>query len=377
MHDLRALAGFFAPNVDQGIATLIGRVKNIVTDNETLQLRLIAGLNHECFELCHRTLIAHYSLVSKSVAFTDYCRTIADAEGRAHIYTKYPVLRRGLNQLVEQWIERVEEVITRFHRDRGEIEHIIFSSFPLSRLSDIQFGLGDRHRGGRAVALLIFEDGRKLIYKPRSLSVDIHFSSFLELISSFTHLYFITPPTVSYAQHGWAGFIEYRPCENELHVSDYYERLGALLAALYVLNAFDFHYENIVAHGSNPILIDLETFFHPLAPIIGTETNTGIDDSVLMTGLLPDEIVFRDGRTVDISGMTDVAGQDGVVDRLTLSQDSSGEFIFERVRGKLVGAKNMPMIDGVVAEPPRCGAGAGGTCTGRCRGFAGDGAGRC
>ena len=40
-------------------------------------------------------------------------------------------------------------------------------------------------------------------------------------------------------------------------------RQGGYLAILYALEATDFHFENLIAAGEQPVLIDLETLFHP------------------------------------------------------------------------------------------------------------------
>ena len=43
----------------------------------------------------------------------------------------------------------------------------------------------------------------------------------------------------------------------------FYHRQGALLALLYVLDGTDMHYENLIAVGEQPVLVDVETLFHP------------------------------------------------------------------------------------------------------------------
>src|SRR3712207_8377597 len=42
----------------------------------------------------------------------------------------------------------------------------------------------------------------------------------------------------------------------------YYERAGMLLCLFYVLEGTDCHYENIIASGEYPVLIDTETLMH-------------------------------------------------------------------------------------------------------------------
>lgn len=57
-------------------------------------------------------------------------------------------------------------------------------------------------------------------------------------------------------------FIQYKECNSIEEVRNFYIRQGEYLAILYLLNATDFHYENIVASGEFPYLVDLESLFH-------------------------------------------------------------------------------------------------------------------
>ena len=85
-------------------------------------------------------------------------------------------------------------------------------------------------------------------------------------------------------------YVAASPSLDEQQVASFYIRLGRLLSLLYVLQANDFHYENLIAAGDHPVLIDCESFFNgeaasdaasvsPIAPFVAR--------SVLNTGLLP------------------------------------------------------------------------------------------
>lgn len=64
------------------------------------------------------------------------------------------------------------------------------------------------------------------------------------------------------------------------------------MALLYLIGAIDFHHENLIACGEHPVLIDLETLFHPdleareLTPDRERPVSS-LWDSVLRIGLLP------------------------------------------------------------------------------------------
>ena len=63
--------------------------------------------------------------------------------------------------------------------------------------------------------------------------------------------------------YGWVEFVEFRECQSVDEVQRFYERQGAYLALLYVLEATDVHFDNSIACGEHPFLVDLETLFHP------------------------------------------------------------------------------------------------------------------
>ncbi|MEC4621950.1 DUF4135 domain-containing protein, partial [Bacillus paranthracis] len=77
---------------------------------------------------------------------------------------------------------------------------------------------------------------------------------------------------------------------------------------LYAFNAVDFHFENLIAHGAHPYLIDLESICYPLQPM--SEQNTAQHEaikllmkSVLGTGLLPIKYKPNDSLDVEVSGI--------------------------------------------------------------------------
>src|SRR5262249_26293281 len=117
-------------------------------------------------------------------------------------------------------------------------------------------------------------------------------------------------------EYGWMEFAAAEPCQTPAEVARFHERLGGLLAVLYALAATDCHYENLIAAGEHPVVVDLESLFHPQIQR-GKQARPHEDlrsqfalHSVLRVGLLPFQIGQRDGfEGVDISGVAAVAGQ--------------------------------------------------------------------
>ncbi|MBX4341401.1 DUF4135 domain-containing protein, partial [Mycobacterium tuberculosis] len=61
--------------------------------------------------------------------------------------------------------------------------------------------------------------------------------------------------------YGWQEYIAYRECLTEEELKRFYYRQGGYIALLYFFRSSDFHFENIIASGEFPVLIDLETLF--------------------------------------------------------------------------------------------------------------------
>ena len=96
------------------------------------------------------------------------------------------------------------------------------------------------------MAILEFSAGFKLVYKPHSQSVDVHFGEFLEWINQAG---FQTPfrilKIIDRGCYGWSELVAHQPCSNRGEVERFYQRLGGYLAAFYVTRASDMHFENL------------------------------------------------------------------------------------------------------------------------------------
>lgn len=356
--DFKKLSWFYDDYMERGQCRLVASLEsNGIPSDPHCIASLVQNLRMECYNLSYKVLIAHFKLVEHETSFDEYVEHLKEPEIREYLYSVYPQLRAWMDKSLERWLHQSELFLVRFNRDREKIERQIFESAEPIRVQSLRFGLGDTHRGGQSVALVVLEDGRKLLYKPRSLSIDTHFADVIEWLAAHTNLKFMIPKHLNYHSHGWVEFIEDLDCEHQQDVDCYYERLGALLCVLYVMNASDFHYENIIASKGFPVLVDLESILHPRTRILGGETNEDLDRSVLRTGLLPNRMTRDDQSKSDISGITDADGQEGIVERLFLTKSESGGLSFVREKGRLIGAKNVPKLRGhKVALDERCSA---------------------
>lgn len=344
--ELAKLQDFFKGHTDAGAAALLAFMRERgIAGGERYVRAMLPNLLQRLYDVTHKVLLAHYKILSGSASFDDFCASLDDPGVRDFFHGRYPVMQRWMDAIAHSWVEQASQLVARFEADQGQIARNIFGSeAPLEVLS-VRMGMGDLHRGGRSVAQIEFADGRKLIYKPRSLQIDVHFAELVAWLCNEAGMALRMPQTLARGEYGWVKFIDPRECADNAEVADYYERLGNWLALLYLLEGTDFHYENIIADGPYPMLIDLESFFHPASPMQGNEVTDYMDNSVLRTGILPTSVESGTGMP-DISGISEVEGSEGLLEALFLMPDEDGGVRFERARGVMAGARNVPRLNG-------------------------------
>ncbi|WP_254763957.1 type 2 lanthipeptide synthetase LanM family protein [Natrinema marinum] len=209
-------------------------------------------------------------------------------EGFKNLCLEYPVLARHFVRLLENWRRALEELCRRLQADRDALRRRFGVDGAVTALEPLT---DDTHAGGRVPVRVAFESGA-VVYKPRPVDGEVAFYAILDRLDD--HLEtppFETPSLLSRDGYGWMELCEYRDLPDEAAADRYYERAGALLCLAYVLDFTDCHYENLIATGETPTLVDAETVFHPpLEPAekpFETEASAVVDRSVLLSVLLP------------------------------------------------------------------------------------------
>ncbi len=288
---------------------------------KSLLNNLITQLRETLFDISYQTLILELNVMrlndellgeTSEERYQYFCHQILrNKDFLTNFYNEYPVLFRLLCKKTYYWTKNIKEMFSRLERDKLVIEERLgITDFSIK---DILLGLGDSHNKGQMVATILFTNGKKILYKPRSHSIDTHFLHLLQWLNQKRN---IVPMkiinVIDKENYGWVEFIEYKSCNNESEIKDYYTRLGQLLALLYTINAVDFHHENLIANGSEPILIDLESIFHQhkrnenIGDTAVEKANYILSRSVNSTGILPFNIYYGKKYNqpgVDISGM--------------------------------------------------------------------------
>ncbi|OAQ54042.1 hypothetical protein HTG_00510 [Natrinema mahii] len=142
---------------------------------------------------------------------------------------------------------------------------------------------------------MTFEEGTEIVYKPRGVEPGTLFYGILDRLDPHLSVSsFATPTYLACDGYGWMEWIEHRPCSDEQAVARYYERAGALVCLTYLLEFTDCHYENLIAHGEYPVLVDCETIAHPFAATAASERLPElaplVTESIHLSLLLPFDV---------------------------------------------------------------------------------------
>ena len=246
----------------------------------------------------------------ENILIKEYLKEFKNVETIIKFYEKYPVVLRRIIVKTNELIDNYILLIDRIEQDFIEIEKILDDK--IIKLTDINSDQGDTHEGGQFVIKLTFNCG-DIIYKPRNLMIQKKFYDFIEELSDKDEGILDMPKlkTSYHEKYTWDGFVEYKDCEKIEEVSRYYVRFGQMCAYVYLLRGNDIHYENIIASGEYPIIIDVETLFQNLSDSVQYQEDAAsivykeCIDSVGGTAMIP-IMAFSKGngeKGIDISAL--------------------------------------------------------------------------
>ena len=285
--------------------------------------------------------------------FQSFARRLRGRAAALEFLRSYPVLARRVIAEIERWRTTSGEFLTRLAQDADALARRFARDAGLGQLASVRPGAGDTHRGGRSVVLATFDSELRLVYKPRSLTVEARFQGLVEeLNAAGQEPVLATIALLDRGTHGWVEFVEPRPCATLDGVRAFYRRQGAWLALLHALGATDAHYENLVAAGEHPVPIDLETLFHARAHERELQdrgqhlVREALQRSVLRVGLLPNRVAGADGEAVDLGGLSASEGQRTPDELLVWEGAGTDELRAVRRRAELRAASNLPSLDG-------------------------------
>lgn len=202
----------------------------------------------------------------------------------AALLERFPLLARFIAVATDQWVETSAEWLGRLIADRAALE-TRFAIAPASRIAALRLFLTEPHHGGRSVCRLDFNDGTRLLYKPRPLDLEALFQQLVAWHNSIVAEWPLRAAQIlPRAGYGWMEWIEARPCRNSEEAEQFAGRAGALSAMAHGLGSTDLHCENWIANGADPVLIDAEC----LLPAGAAADEERLGFPLLRSGLLPD-----------------------------------------------------------------------------------------
>ncbi|MFC0429644.1 type 2 lanthipeptide synthetase LanM family protein [Kutzneria buriramensis] len=350
---LGALAAGLRPLVEVAESAVAGRAHADVTSGFVHQLgRCLARLAARTLVLQLNRARARGQLAGRTPAerFAEFARR-PDLDA---LFAEYPVLARLLAQTCQQAVAAHLELLERVAADRDAIVETLLGGVDPGELVRIEPTGGDAHQHGRSVALLTFADGRVVVYKPRPLDLHAHFNDMLDWLNGrITGLDLRKVALLRGDGYGWQEFVDAAACDEVSGLSRFYRRQGVLLALLYAVDGSDMHYENLIAAGDQPVLVDVETLFHPTMQV---DTATGHDPaaqelvrSVFRTALLP-QVMLGENGSMDVSGL---GGDKGVFPTDGVGWDGAGTDSMRLVRRPVAmrGGRNRPRLGEQEAEP--------------------------
>lgn len=285
--------------------------------------------------------------------FVGFAAAVASRDGLAELFTRYPVLARLLATATDATVTTTGELLDRLVADRALVVATLLDGTDPGPVTAVATGRGERHHGGRAVAFVDFADGRRVVHKPREVTTGLRAGEFLDRLAAHQPA---TGPrtarTVAAAGYGWSEYVPRRELADRAGAERFYRGQGALLAALHVLRTTDVHFENVVAHGDTPVLIDTETLFNAELDVAGSGDPASdlLASSVYRTSLLPRLVVGEQG-IADLSGLggdSGAASPASVVDWLDAGTD---RMRLTRRATTLTGSANRPRLDGADLDP--------------------------
>lgn len=351
------------------LADLSRRYAPLPFDPATVGELALAGLSDRLLLTISRTLVLemHVARISgrlqgqtPEARFQAYLDWLAEPQNSLTLWQEYPVLARLIVTRLNHWLVAQTELFGRLCADYPAICQTFNQGADAGPLVGLESHLGDSHHNGRTVTALHFANGLQVIYKPRPLEATGHFQHFLAWLNQRTPL----PPFrilkwLSRPGYGWLEFVKQESCAAPAGVENFYRRQGAYLAILYALRANDFHFQNIIAAGEQPILIDLETFFQPAIGEFRAERSNSLAHNVMMNsvlriGLLPQSFaqwLDGDASAIDFSGLGASGGQWWPKPIPTWSHSNTDEMRISHKRERFEGGHNQPLLNGRPVNP--------------------------
>lgn len=280
---------------------------------------------------------------------------LADREHHQKLLDKYPVILRLYLNMTLQLGRYLEEFTQHFLDDKADIETTLLDGNRIEKILDLEMNFSDAHFGGRTVIKVTFDNGRTLIYKPRTVKNDILYQKLYSRFANACGLDIYECKLLDRGSYGWSEFLHTDHCHRREEIGRYYRRLGIQLFICYLFSIKDMHYENIMAVGEYPVLVDLETFpgksWQSEDGSIQSQALIKLANSTLTTGALPMAVWNFDGRGVRLGALGKGGRQKLPVKVPCAVNGKTSDMKIVMYHPEIEMKDNLPILNGSMVDP--------------------------
>ena len=142
--------------------------------------------------------------------------------GLGAFFLEYPVLARLLVAATETWVDAASELIIRVHADYSLLQATFAAGMiGIGKVLSIKSSISDRHNQGRSVAVITFENGLKVIYKPKCLQLEQAYFHLLDWLNKQgISLDFKVLRMLAMEDYGWIEYVDHLPCYEKEEIED-------------------------------------------------------------------------------------------------------------------------------------------------------------
>ncbi|MBT2573726.1 type 2 lantipeptide synthetase LanM family protein [Bacillus sp. ISL-51] len=241
------------------------RIQSESLDKMCLIESILINYKKKIYHLAEKTLIHEFHQTfdefdekNESKNYDLFSERLKNSAFVEEILNNYPVLEDLISRSTSDFIRFTISIIKHWVNDYKNIQKKF--NFSLGKMRKIEMNAGDVHNGGKSVVIIEFEND-KLVYKPRSLKIDVFYEKVIDYVNQHYQTNLKTPLSLDQGEYGWQEYVQAEPCDNIEQVRNYYYQFGMHLGFIYAFQGSDFHFENIIACRDKPVLVDLETLF--------------------------------------------------------------------------------------------------------------------
>jgi lantibiotic modifying enzyme len=270
--------------------------------------------------------------------FLYYIEQVSKLNFRQEFYKKYAGLEYVLKNFMSQYLIARQKFLYDFNSDRALLNTLTEKKHALT-ITHIE-SVGDLHSACKCTLKITFTDIKnkflQFIYKPIDYEIDSAYQGLCRYLESILGIHLFSRKTLYFYDHCWIEYISPTKCQNKKEVEKFYNNLGALFIVTHFLNAHDIHFENIIASGMNPYLIDTECLLYSF-PITTTE------DTIVASN--------KAQLSFDTTILGTVKAQETPIFLLDYQNCGQDTMLCIKKRKTIFPADNLPKFHGEIAAP--------------------------